>query len=302
MQGRIQRQNRMKIPTPLILSFGLVAALPAGAQIVASFDSGTGTGTSNEFVGAAGGGWVGAWAQNTRTPSPPNTTSASQTLTAVNPLGGSGSLLVTSFTANTSGGATRSNARREWTAFGGANPANAFVVSFDFRVDEITGTNASGDFVQFFLRGTSQTSTDFNLGAAGIRILGDGTLQYRNGSSTVSVAPATYAIADGTVYTFSAEVDPTTATWDLSVFQTSNPSNAFSIAGLGFGSTGSGTNDGVTWLHFGTSVNASAAAGFTGATSTWTVDNISIIPEPSTYAALLGGAALGLGLLRRRRC
>ena len=269
--------SRGSLGVLLFLSMGLPQASPA---VSADFEAGVGTSLASEFVGVAGDGWTSAWAQNTRT----GVISATQAHSTENPISGVGSLFLTSTTTSTANNnATVSNLRRSWDGSTGVNPAGVFQISFDFRVHEISGDNAFGDYVQFFLRGTSQGTSNFNAGVGGFRVRFDGALQIRDGGSTLTVPTASFQVVDSETYRYMATVNPVTSQWSFSIQNLSAPSIAYSADNLSFG----GGFDGVTWVHFGTAVNNKVTTDWS-ATSAWTVDNLQIIPEPATFSALLG--------------
>jgi hypothetical protein len=107
-------------------------------------------------------------------------------------------------------------------------------------------------------------------------------------AANVSPALAILSAADGTAYSASIpQIVLTDSSWVVSTFTLTGPDLTFEF------SAGTVANQ----------VNGVASSFTFGATGNdvITIGSSTIIPEPSTYAALAGVAVLGLAALRRRR-
>lgn len=288
--------NHLK--TLLTSTTALGLCLPLQAAVVADFDAGAGTTMSAEFPGSAGAGWVTGWNPTTRT----GQNAADQSLNTSDPIAGAGSLLLeSSRMGDYDGSATRSNTYRQWDGSGGVDPTSPFVVSFVFRVDALEGNNQYGDFLQFFLRGSAQTSGNFNSGVGGVRVNGAGVFQVRSGTSNIAL-DGDLAFNLGDLYHYEATIDPTTATWDL-ILTNLTKAESYTVEDLAFGSG----YDGVDYVHFGTSIETDPFELFPGTfddsttvRNAWTVDSLAMtaVPEPASLALLTAG---GLVMSLRHR-
>jgi hypothetical protein len=255
--------------------------------------SSTGAGTAG--TGASGNGWLNGW----RTASTSGT-SSSLRVTDTSPVNSGSNYLSASLASSSSTGTLDAiSVARSYDVAGGAlATANAFSMSFDFRVDTINASRMSYDIFDNKTRstGASSTNTSFQFRAV------NGVWNYFDGSSTP--VATTMAFAAGTTYSFTISLNPVSSTYSFTISDgtSSVSASAINFRASGFATdTTSGSNGG-RWLTFtGTETTDTA-----GESTTFSMDNIVIttaaIPESSSFAALAGLTILGLAVLRRRIC
>lgn len=290
----------------LIASTTLAAALPASAQIVADFTT-PGTYTENLFTDAAAdtsSGWATAgWLLKRN---------ADITSVAINrnvidttPLvaGGGNYLSVSTTNTHTGGlllGVARQYAPLVSTDYNGVIRNQDHSISFDFRVDELTnftgGNFTIGDAANTTVTNGLSSASAWWLRAHAVNTGSAlaGKWAVYNGPRNGTFNAANYIdtgvdFAVGVTYTISINLEPETRDWTMSI----NGSNGqeFISGTLGF-RTSAFSPTGI--LSF---FRESAAV---GSVTSFSIDNISIIPEPSSFAALAGLGVLGLAATRRR--
>jgi hypothetical protein len=272
----------------------LVLPTAGAAAVIADFTGGNGTAMPDQYVGAAGDGWAGAWSA-----SGVNTTSTTVTNTGAFSLGGNYLKVVD----NTTTGVTF--VRRQYTSAGELTLSGTQLISFNFRFDgNISQFTAFNDRIGIFGDTTSQTGTGItntwlvgvaggNSGAATGQSVFSGNWYFfdNNGSnvfSTDNMVDTGIALVAGREYAFVIEVDSAAGTYSVTlddgVNETVQATDLVFRRGTGAAST--------SWIHF--NLNASTASD----SSAFSIDKVAIVPEP---AGLAIAAVAGLLLGRRRR-
>ena len=283
--------------TLLALSVGTDAASAIGLS--ANFES-EGTDTADQFVGAPGGGWLGAWQPDIGSAATGNgVRTHGQVFSTDNPISGLGSVQITHSTTRTNSAGSTQNVgylTREWEGVGaGVNPGNPYTVSFDFRIDDFSNTgNAFSSWADFQFGSVSPLGNV----RFGFQATANGRLRLFDGTATGQ--DTNNAISAGVVYNFSATVTPSEGLWSFVISRADNPSN---IAASATDRPVASTTNEAGWIRFGAAAGGvndpNAPPGFIS-TMAWTVDNISIVPEPGAYALAFGIAILLFAVWRRR--
>lgn len=276
----------MKIRT-LVISSALLASLPSQAAIVANFTDGSGTSLPDQYAGAAGSGWLGAWGTNN---------GPTVTVANASPINGGGNYLnvTSSVTNDTAVG------RRFDGSSGGVDTTLPVTFTFALRLNTLTGWDSANDYVSVHAN-SAAAGTNFNVSNnSSFIIRGYGAspatgknanqwLLYDGAGDGGGFLPANFqnsgmTIAAGTTYIFTVTNNPATKKYSVSI---SDGTTTVSASNLGW--RANTASNGIAFNN--------RVSGGTDAIS-YSIDNISIIPEPSAVT-LLGLA--GLALLRRRR-
>lgn len=296
----------------ILLLSALLAATSAHAQISANFSDGNGTDQVNQYQGSAGAGWSGGWQTNT---SSTLNFSLDATASDTNPIPGSDySLQINVDQTGSDDNQRNAGVGRRYTDFGGVDTTARHIIQFDMRIDswdnngntasKIIGANGTVDRVSppnnfvddstWLVRvfaGNSGGATSYTWAAYdGAR--NQGSYQ----SSNLLNIGTGMTVNLGTVYSFTVDNDPVNGSYKVSV--TDGITTVSTPDWLGYRTSKWGDNDpGDPWLNF------QAQTRNDGDSSQFTVDNINIapIPEPHTFAAIAGLAALGIAYLRRQR-
>lgn len=307
---KITSPNFLRVSTAALLTIMAAGSGVLHAQpIIANFTDGNGTASVDQYQGIAGSGWVGGW--TTAVGGSGGTTgSPSIVPTVINttPMNGGGNYL-SSVVTTPSGDRTQWNAAvsRQYTSFGNVDTSLDHTITFSLRLDSTNGFAAGGDVFGAF--GGSTASNNFvGTSTWAVRAMGAAI-----GSSVPSMTWAAYnggqdgglfnsgnlvqvgtglSLVQGTVYTFTIDVQPSTLSYDVSV---TNGVNTVSQTGLGFRSSSAPANP---FVSFGSQF--STTSGVLTDTLTFSADSVTVVPEPSTVALLMGGL-VGLIALRRRR-
>lgn len=294
------------MPTPhsrnLAAALTLSAAtLASHAQIVANFDGGNGTASADQFVGVAADGWLTPW--NVAG------TSTSQTVTYsvidTTPLSpGGGNYLNGTLTVNddTGSGQSRSGVVRRYDA---AALGNEITTSFLLRIDAASGFNNEFNDTIYLTEsnnlltssGGSNTNTTWQ-----INLRGNGRVSYNNGTTSTTLpntGPNSLTWTTGDLFSFNIVSDAATETWSF-IVQNLTQGQSASVSGAAWRAAATLSN--AHGSHFNVVPGIARGTGQTGSSISISLDSVSIIPEPSTTAALaaLGAAAAALALLRRR--
>lgn len=276
----------MKIQT-LVISSALLASLPSQAAIVANFTDGSGTSLPDQYAGAAGSGWLGAWGTNN---------GPTVTVANASPINSGGNYMnvTSSVTNDTAVG------RRFDGSSGGVNTTLPVTFTFALRLDTLTGWDNSNDYVSVHANSTA-AGTNFNVSNnSSFIIRGYGAspapgknanqwLFYDGAGDAGGFLPANFVnsgmtIAAGTTYVFTVTNNPATKEYDVSIFDGTTTVSANNL--------GWRANTASNGIAFNNRVSSGTDV------ISYSVDNISIVPEPSAVT-LLGLA--GLAMLHRRR-
>jgi hypothetical protein len=257
------------------------------AAILANFTDGTGTTLPDQYAGVAGSGWLGAWGTNN------GPTVAVSNTSPVN--SGGNYLNVTSSVAND----TAVGRRFDGTS-AGVDITVPVTFTFDLRVDTLTGFDTVNDYLSAHAN-SSAAGTNYNVSSNSsyiIRAYGASPsagknanewLFYNGAGDGGSFSAANFqnsgmTVGAGTTYSFTVTNDPATKKYSVSIF---DGTNTVSSSNLGWRS--SSASNGIAFNN-----RASAVTDV----ESYSIDNISIVPEPGTVT-LVGLA--GLAVLRRRR-
>jgi len=266
----------------------LAGILTAGAQVLPlDFADGNGTTSVDQFAGIAGSGWKTAWTAQAGG----NVTGFTNTVTNANPLAGGGNYLQTNFSVvgtNQGGQWLRLSRQLDSSAISLSSPV---MYAFTLRPDS-TVSNSNETFTIF--SGTTATN---NTGAGDTwKITADGggwNVYNGPGNTLVGLGKVGASTLSGTTYQFNIYSDPLTKTWSLTI---NNLTNNVSVSSgvLGWRSTASVEN---SFLNFISQSGSESAATFG-----YSLDSLTVIPEPSAVALMaLGGAAMVVHFRRRLR-
>lgn len=270
-----------------ILAFSSLLPALSHAALTDNFDTfpngGTGWGAANEWRPSG---------------SPNGGGAVTPTVTNTNPLNGGGNYLsVTTAVASTTLGIKRNL---------GSVAASPYTLTFDWRLDSpLTNFTEFNDRIHFGVNGTNSYGTDNNTGWSigvaansgpnnsvfpGHWYFYNNTATSGNGEfNTANMVDTGIALVSGVTYSFVVTVDPVSKTYYASI--SGSDSTFFEQGNMRFRNQ---TTDGTTHTNL----------LFGGATSnandqlTWSIDNINIVPEPST--AFLAGLSGLLCFVRRR--
>lgn len=261
------------------------SALSAGAATTIYTDfSGTAL-TANGYAGVAGDGWLTKWNANKNGSGTWNGSVVSQKLRVNNNM----NVVGTQHIALT----------RDYDVTL-LDLQHAYTISFDISFSVLTNFG-SGDSIGILEGGSNTSGTPAANQFWGVYFDGaDGLLKWFDASQQQAVSTG-IAVALATTYAFTITLDPVAKTWVGAVTATDvNGSVSATSAAIDLGS-GVLTSTARTFrLH------SRADSPDAGSLSviTYDFDNLTIhqaIPEPSSFALLSGGLALGLVALRRRR-
>ncbi len=258
-----------------VIAGGLGIAASAQGGIVANFDGGNGTASFDQYTGTAGGGWTGGWITDS---------SISAEVVNTSPLNGGGNYLsVTDSETTTS--ANFSVLSRVYTAFDNVDPADVHTIRFDFRLDSPASNLTGPDAIVFFNSNNNELGGPNGFEIRGFHLTGSSGLvwTFRDGNGRISSG---MTIETGVVYSFTLTVDPQNLSYVVSI---DNGTTTVASDPLAYRTTSPGARP---WLNFGSRDQTE------GQTITYSLDNLSIVPEPASLS-LMGLS--GLALLHRRR-
>ncbi len=282
----------MKLSLPIrahiFVGLAMVPTISHGA-LTDNFDTG--------IYPNSGTGWSAGWIESENQGMGTGNARADGTITSTSPLNGGGSYLsVTTAVANAETGIRRSI---------GSMSASPYTVSFDWRYDSnIANFNSYDDRIHFgatasAIHGTNDSFT-WIIGVVG----GNGTTNFSarewyfyNGVSTTTTSLNVFTsnnmrmtgmmLESDVVYSITVNVDPASQTYSASI---SNGTTSFSASGLNFRNQGT-TNNASNLVLGGSNTG-------TNHTLNWSIDSISVVPEPSSgLLAMLSGV---LCFVRRR--
>lgn len=228
--------------------------------------------------------------------------SSSGVVTNASPVNGGGNYLSTSVPA----GEREVAMYRGITDYGGVNLAREHTVSFDFRVDDATRFDAAGSQTWFQFENTDGTSSSSTTHTwwAGINANagGDpGVWAFRDGSGVGkghSSAATDFGVVAGVTYSFEFHVLPEQSQY--SALLTDSTGNEFQSGLLNFrGEEGAGllTRAGDNLIF---DTKSSSETNITELPLEYSIDNISIVPEPASAGMGLALAGFLTALITRR--
>ncbi len=270
----------------LIFMLGAAGSVSA-APIVADFTNGNTTAFPDGYVGSIGAGWSSAWSSGGN-----RLSGASGTVTNTNPLNGGGNYLFAtlSTTSGTTGtGNAQGTVQRQIDTGAGSfvDISQPITISFDFRPEtnltSVQNYTIFGSTSNF--KGTGPVNTWIISGNSGT-----GNWTFGNASAVNTGI----SVVMGTVYSFTLVIDPTTQSYLASITD--------GISSFTTGTAVSFRNvdavDAGQYINFGGKINNGGANG----SIAFSLDNLTIVPEPSTVALFgMASVTIGLAAMRRRR-
>lgn len=274
---------------PVLLSLlcvSLVPAMSAHAQVLAlNFSDGNGSGLVDQFTGTSGSGWATAWSQSFGA----DTSSGSATVVNTSPIfGGGGNYLDVSY--NTGSGANRIvRVSRKWNT-SAVSLSEPIVFEFYFRSDTSV-VNANQSFILF---GSSAASSSTGANDSWKITMDGGGVSVFNSNTAVTLATAAQAGTNvaNTPLHFTLTINPVADTYTVSMTRL-DTNVTFTSGTLALRN---GLDPSLSYFNF------VSNGGMNQTGLGFSLDSISVIPEPSTAATVLVGLALaGLAKIPRRK-
>lgn len=278
----MQRYSPLAIVAVAVTSLTALFSQNANGQVLTlTFANGNGTSSVDQYTGTSGSGWNAAWSSAVTSSS-----SFTGTVTNTNPLVTGGGNYLSSTVTTTGTAAPQATVFRQYNGTpSGVDISLDHTISFDFRGETALTAGTSQSYNLFASTSTSRTGLD-NTDTWAFKVE-NGTWRVMNGNKAGGGTYVNTGVSyvAGTTYDFTISVDADTQSYTASIY---NGSTTYTSGVLGFRSSSAvdGTN-----LYFGASGSAS------GQSFSFSLDNLSVVPEPSTL--LLGALAL-LPLARRR--
>jgi len=290
---------------PVAAGWLAAGAFTSQAAIIADFSGGEGTSSPNQFKGMAGEGWLDGW--NSRNGSNGTTTF---TVESTAPLRtGAGNYLKIDYQRNDTGGSNRAGVARPFATTGptGVDIAQPYTISFDFRIDELKGWDASGDQIAFSSENVTTIGSFAGTAPWALWLRADKPgWQVRDGNGAGGGDFLDFAelgldtIEVGAVYSVTVEMDPLVGRYDLTIRVGTKVYRASDLNGgdwLGFGGT---TQEAKAFnvLQFRATMNGEEDG------IAWSMDNLRVaaVPEAGSMALGLGGLIGVFSLLKGRQC
>lgn len=276
------------VPCALIALATMAMCVRVNADVLTlDFAGGNGTTSVDQYTGIAGSGWKTAWTNAAGT----SISSYSGTVTNATPLYvGGDNYLSLNFSVtgtNTTNQWIRTSRQVDSTAI---NLSSAVTYKFTLRPDStVSGSN------EYFTIFSATAATNFTGGTDTWKISADGGgWNVYDGTTAIGMGKIGALNLSGTDYQFTIFSDPTTQNWTVTINNLTNGT-----------STTSGT---LAWRSKGTSttedsfINIVSGSGSTSAAMFgYSLDNLSVIPEPVTAALVMAGGLVLLCVQRTRR-
>lgn len=286
-----------------IVGLAVFTSLAGQAAVIADFSGGNGTSEPDQFLGTPGDGWQTAWSRRVGSGSSEN-----NSVIDTNPLSpGGGNYLAIDYTRTVAGSNSRAGVARQFvnSGMGGIDMTKPYEISFEFRADALVGWTTSADQIVF---SSEVSSTIGGPGADSPWALliradtgwvvsdGNGSGQIANNFNFSELGLTSLQI--GAVYKISVFVDPANNGYDLTISTGATTYRASDLNGgelLGFRTNATAAN--ANYLQFRATNND------VGDTIAWSLDNIAVVPEPTSVALILSGAGVCFGrrFFRRMR-
>ncbi len=292
----------------LATSLILAATAQGSGVLPLGFDGGGSsadpvTGQIDAYTGTAGQGWVGGWATTTS-----NSSITAQVLNTNPLLVGSGNYLQA--TVQKTGGSTaRSLIRREYTSVGDFDATAPHSVSFLYRFDSDTPPSRSININDGTGSGGATLAAGNVTWAIAGAVYGDHfQWGFNTGNGFQNERPVDpdlsgVYIVSGDVYAFTVDIRPTDQEYRVSV-------ENLSFSGAPEQGLSAYTSEWLSWDNDDTAISGiygrlRFAAAFGGSSNdqsaTFSIDNISVIPEAGHLALAFGVAVLTVVVLRQKR-
>ncbi len=272
-----------------VLSLGFLLIPPAaqGAILTLEFANGNGTSLVDQYTGASGSGWNTAWTQSFGV----NTTSGSAGVVNTTPLyTGGGNYLHVGFDTISGGTASQRSARvsRQWDT-SAISLTQPIVLDFYFRSDTV----ASNTLQSFSLFGSSTATSGTSLNDSWrIDINSTGINAFNNTTSvSLGTAAQTGVNVANTPFHFTLSLDPVADTYVVSVTRL-DTNVTFTSGALAFRN---GADASLAYLNF---------VSFGGASQSnlgFSLDTISVVPEPGVVSLFALGGCLVFAFRKRLR-
>ncbi len=294
-----------------LLLLGILTSTSSHAQtIFAGFDqstdfstygiSGNGdTSVVDAWRGMAGNGWSNEWqVENGSLP----TSVEFQTINGASPSGNTENYEQTRLSSTNDTNSRQVFLTRSFEDYGSVDLSKEITFSFYYRVDDLSAFAAGGStYIEIKEGGTRFNQPN---GSWVMRSYGNAPTWWAHdgdGSGNLPFNGNTgMAVVEGDNYFFTITADPTTALWSVTIDNLDDSSgtvnDTVTLTDLGFVGTNGGTFEGKF-------LTGAAIAGPASGTYNLyhSIDNISIVPEPSSVALLSGVAALALFRASRRK-
>lgn len=267
----------------------LGASHSSAAVLNLTFADGNGSTSVDQYTGIAGSGWKGGWTTATGS----GVTSSVNTVTNATPIyTGGDNYLKASYTVSGVGatGTTQWERVTRQIDSTGISLASPIVYSFTIRPD--AGIGGSSQYITIFsspgaTNGTGNNDTwDITSDGAGWSIgsTGSSYAMGKLGSNNMS----------GVSYQFTIFSDPTTKTFNVSVLNLATSQSGYSGT-LNY-RAGAGASEN-TYLNFVSTSGSTVADTTVG----FSIDNLSVVPEPTSTALLAAGCVMLVVLGKSRR-
>ncbi|PAW78903.1 MAG: hypothetical protein B9S32_05855 [Verrucomicrobia bacterium Tous-C9LFEB] len=261
----------------VLLALLLGASQSSGAVLTLDFADGNGTTSVDQYMGTAGSGWKGGWTTAT------TGSSSTNTVTNGTPLyTGGNNYLQASYIISATGQNERVTRQVDSTAI---NLSSLVTYSFTFRSDVSIGgsgqylaiVNATGPTSGTGPSNTWEITADgggWKVGGVALGFLGGGT---------------------GTDYQFTINSDPISKTYNVTILNLNNLQSVTSVTANYRNALATTEN---TYLNF---ISTATGTALVGSTIGFSIDNISVVPEPNSMALIVASCALFAILGKGRR-
>lgn len=286
--------NRLSPLTFVLVSMLMVSRVASGAVLTLEFSGGGNsttpvTNTVDAWTGMTGSGWSSVWSSEFRSTSANGAVAVENSAPIV---AGDGNYLHVTYNKGTGEGQA-ARVSRQWNT-SAISLTQPITMSFDLRTD----TQVAGNYQTFTIFGSS-SATPFTSGNDSWQLASDGGGWYaRNQTSpTTSTLVKIYdtvtqgAITANSVWHFELTINPLTDTYGV-VLTNLATNLTYSVSDLGLRN---GADSSLSYINFISNVGSLAT------TNGFSIDNISVVPEPAVVTLLVMGLLGGFsGRVMRR--